>query len=802
MRTALSTLLFLLPVALGAAKASAQTSVTDGVLINADNMFRDVVSKQLKLSGNVQVVFKGQHLSCDKALVDLKKEQITAEGHVILSNERVHVEGDRIVFNYKTNTGYIYNGFVQSGQVVFQGDVVEKTGEDHYLASNATYTACETCPPGWSFSGRKIDAEIGGYARIQRPVFRVGGVPILILPSLIVPLKSARQSGLLVPSMDFSKKGGVALSAIYFWAINRSQDVTLTAKWYKLRGFKAIEDYRYVLAKDSYGHLQSAWMSDRGLQNDLHATHSIDRWFVNYDHIYDLPEDYVQRADLRLISDLRYARDFPEEVVGHGDPALENKASITKLTDNNYASAEVDVYTNLLRADPFAHNESAVHRFPELRYSLKDQELGETGALVAMNLDYVNFARAGYNYDDLRKCDDATDTTVDRPKCYAAYARVPYGYDKFTGDTPKSVMARDGRMDRGADNTFLDLFRTGERLDIQPTVSYPFHLAHKFDFLPSVTYRETQYRFDPPATAELGAGNEPGFNRTAARRYVQTDLLAKTEFTGIFGDQNNPKSDRWKHSLEPQLGYSQIPWMRKPDHPFFGDYKGLQNSRQFEPISDSDLGNPRTGVQFDYNDRTYEKRVVNFALNNRLTKKTWLNSSPDYRTAILFNISQAYDFKEAARQDSPPHPWTSIDSLLNVRFEHFETYTTASYNGYANKTNTSSRVRVSATTKTFGEVSYTQNFLLNDDYTLTANGETRNIGIGGGFITQYFEAAGEVAISDITHKIQSWSYGLNIRPPGNCWVIRVDHRQVLGGDAQIRASLNFDFGGETGAKKM
>lgn len=170
--------------------AAAQSSVTDGVLINADSMFRDLEKKTVKLKGNVQLVFKGQHLSCDKALLDLNAQQITAEGHVILYNEKTHVEGDKIVFNYRENTGYIYNGFVQSGQVVFEGEVVEKVGEDRYLASNAHYTACETCPPGWSFSGRKIDAEIGGYARIQRPVFRIGGVPVMILPSIIVPLKS------------------------------------------------------------------------------------------------------------------------------------------------------------------------------------------------------------------------------------------------------------------------------------------------------------------------------------------------------------------------------------------------------------------------------------------------------------------------------------------------------------------------------------------------------------------------------------------------------------------------------------
>jgi LPS-assembly protein len=762
--------------------AFAQSSVTDGVLINADNMFRDLEKKTVLLKGNVQVVFQGQHLSCDQAQLDMKKEQITAEGHVILSNERVHVEGDRLVFNYKQNTGLIYNGFVQSGQVVFEGDVVEKVGEDHYLANNAFYTACETCPPGWSFSGRKIDAQLGGYARIQRPVFRIGGVPILILPGLIVPLKSSRQSGLLVPSMDYSKKGGFALSAIYFWAINRSQDLTLTAKWYRLRGYKMHGDYRYVLSPDSQGRLQTAWMTDRALKEEYNFHSDVDRWFVNYDHIYEMPEDYVHRADLRLVSDLRYTRDFPEELVGHGDPALENKTSITKANDDNYFSAEADLYTNLLRHYPLASNEDAVHRMPEIRYSLKEQPIANTGLMINMNLDYVNFARGTYSYDDLQACVDGSTA-----KCSGAYSVMPEGISNLDQELSLGKIQHNGVFNRAT-----DLQRTGQRLDIQPTLSYPFQIGRRLDLLPSVTYRETQYRFDPP----IGDDGAPAFNPTAARRYLQTDFWARTEFSRIFGNLQDEKSRRWKHSIEPEVGYSQIPIMRKPNHPFFGTFEGQQYLRQFEPLSDADLGNDRTGVQFDYYDRTYEKRVVNFALNNTLTEKLWKNGDSSYQTFMRFNVGQSYDFTEAQRSDHS-HPWSAIYGLLDMRLDHFETYTTMSYNPYAHKTNTSARVRGMLTPQNFLQLSYTQNFILDEtDYHLVANGETRNVGIGGGLAVRYLEAVGEVDFSDITHKVQSWSYGLRIRPPGNCWLIQIEHVQVLGGDAKIHASLNFDFGGD------
>ncbi len=758
-------------------------SVTDGVLINADFMDRDLEKKMLKLNGHVQLVFKGQHLSCDSATLDLKTQKITAEGHVILYSDRAHIEGDKLAFNYSTSTGYIYNGFVQSGQVVFEGETVEKVGEDHYIATNASYTACETCPPGWSFSGRKIDAEIGGYARIQRPVFRVGGVPVLILPSLIVPLKSRRQSGVLVPSMGYSNRDGVSPSGVYFWAISPSQDLTLTARWYRLNGYKVLADYRYVLDKNSAGQLKTMWMQDKLLRKEIFGIPgNIDRWFVSYDHLYELPDNYVQRMNIKQVSDLRYTRDYPDEISGHGEPALENRVSITKSTDNQYASAEVDVYTNMLKQYPLSNNDDAVHRFPEMRYSVKEQRLGgDNGPLFHVDLDYVNFVRQSWDYDNLTYCvPDA------KHKCKAG-ALVPLGLD--VGD--QGQIARSGTFNR---NT--DLFRTGQRLDIQPTISYPFQIARRLDLMPSVTYRETQYRFSPPESAlETGPQGEAGFNQSAARRYVQTDFRAKTEFSRVFSFKDDPKAERLKHSFEPEVGVSQILWSRTPNHPFFGQFQGLQAARQYEPLSDGDIGNPNTGVQFDYNDRTFDRRVMNFAATNRITRKTWNDGTPDYRTLALFQVGQSYDLREAERPNS--YPWSSIDALLDMRFEHFVTYTTVSYNPYAGVANTSSRVRVLTTPKNFAQLSFTQGFILDNKNRVQPDSQTRNFGVGGGVILKYIELEGMIDFSEITHKVQSWHYGMNIRPPGNCWVIHLEQTQVVQGTPQIHAALSFDFGGET-----
>lgn len=746
-------------------RAFAQSTV-DGVLINADVFDRDVEKGIITLRKNVQVVFQGQHLSCDKADIDLKKKQIVASGHVIMYSERAHVEGDRVVFNYEQDTGHIFNGFVASGQVVFEGDVIQKLSKDRYLASNAHYTACETCPAGWSFSGKSIDAEIGGYARIRRPIFRVGGVPIMMLPSLIVPLKSARQSGFLVPTASWGR-GGLSIAESYFWAIDRSRDLTITPRWYEKLGYKLQGDYRYVLNENSRGRLQSAWINDRKFPKDSGFEGSFDRWFVQYGHHYEMPSGYVHRADLKGISDLRYARDFPDELPGHGDPALRNHLSIANGDDDQFVSAQVDHYTNLLKTFPLAENEDAVHRFPELRYSLKEKSIGETGFFLGLDSQFVSFTRERYNYDDLSLSGNRRVATL--------------------GERDRIV--RDGQFDSAT-----DIFRTGQRIDIQPRVSYPFQIARKLDVVPAVSYRETQYRFYPTESAE-----DAGFSTTAARRYAQADLVVRTEFTKVYGSID-PNGNRTKHSIEPEIGYSFIPWSRRPNHPFFGEFRGLQASRQFEPISDADLDLPlgggvsNTGLQFDYHDRTYEKQIFDLGITNRLTRKYWVNGQADYKTVALFRVWQSYDFNEAKAPS--PHPWSSVNGLLDMRLDNFETYTTAAFNGYAKVTNISTRVRGKVSERSYLQVSYTRNFILTEEYQVAADGETRNVGWGAGLTSRYVEALGQFEYEARNFTLQSFGYALNVRPPGKCWLLKFEHRQVVDGKPEFKGAVSFDFGGE------
>ncbi|MCB0342602.1 MAG: LPS assembly protein LptD [Pseudobdellovibrionaceae bacterium] len=737
--------------------AKATTATVSGLSLRANTMLRDSKKKQVVLKGNVQLGFKDLEVRCDHATIDLKNKTITAIGHVIFQTETLFSESDEVIYNYDTGKGTFKNGYIQSGSVLFEGDVVEKTGENSFVAHDAKYTACTTCPPAWSFSGRTIEAELGGYAWIKIPVLSIATLPVLILPEIAVPLKSTRQSGLLAPEFSYSDSGGTAIAQSYFWAIDRHLDLTLTAKHYAKRGWKGLFEQRYMLSKESHGSISGAYNYDNAFKLADGSLGPANRGFIRYQHRHSLPHNMIHRAEINFATDLRYPGDFPEEMSGFGDSALENRISLTQNLENQHRSIEAAYYVNLLQTDPKAPNRDAVHRFPEIRMDITEQKLGSTDFYFNMDLNFTYFARLNSSFDDVINGADGLEVT--------------------------------GIVDTTFDPT-IDLVRSGQRFYVNPTLSYPFHIGPLLDIRPSLTYHEGHYFFAP--SSDIATSD---YSQHAIRRYLQTDVSAKTQLSSIFeteAEENQKYPSAFKHEIEPEIIFSTIPWTKRPDHSFFGDFDDQPYRRRAEPVSDGDF-NGTNRIQFDYQDRLFAKRLINLILTQRIIRKLWYGDIPTYKNTVLFRLSQSYDLN--VLDEPEPKPWSRLDSLLNVNSENVEIYAKASYHPYAGAVNSSSRLRWLFTPQNFMDFTYSQNFVIDENDIFDYGSRAEYWGLGGGLASKYVDLTGHLNFSAISNIIESWETQANLKPPGRCWGIVMSLRKVIDRDFYVNFEFNFDFGG-------
>ena len=790
------------------------------VLISAASMFSDYEKQTVNLVGDVQITFDGQSMRCDRAMMDKKTGKFIAEGNFILASPTAYVEGSRAEISYEDNTGLIYDGFVKSGQVLFQGQVIRKTGPETYIAEKASYTACTTCPPAWSFSGTHIDAEIGAYAHIKSAWFYLAGFRFFWLPYLIVPLKSERQTGILFPSFDF-EKGGVAFGVPFFWAISRSQDLTFTPKVYfnsrdpddpsspyEVRNLKALFNYRYVFTEDSGGEMNFGFSDDQIFANDtklptLPGSDRAKRWFLSHNHIYTLPGGYINRARLALVSDLRYPRDFTTEILGLGDPALENKLSLTKNSETLHSSIEAAYYVNQLKADPLDNNSDSVHRFPEFKQSGVDRSLFGSRVFLRWDFNYVNFAREDLSYDDVIITSTDPFRQIDRSR-------------------------GSGGTGSGTYQPGIDLIRTGQRLDLRPEISAPFRLGKYFDLLPSLQLRHTQYSFNvtvPPGTA---------FDVIPTRQYVRGRLALRTQISrvydlgvedpdsetekldetrspdaetsnvGIFAalqpPKPKPKQERIKHEIEPEISVSGIPWLQQTDSAFFGDNSLSPIFVEGQPVSDSDFFSTK-GLQFDYEDRITSRNIVSAQVSNRFVKKIWNGETPSYRQVVLIKNGVSYEFDKPNRDANAN--FSDFYTTIDARFDHFDTNTSVRYFPLHRVFNTSSRARFNDSIGNYLQLSFSQNFLITENVEEAYAKRDENLGVAIGFVHRYATIATEInylpaTYSPIDLRMKSWSAFIKLKPPGDCWGLTATISHILSEDSpRWNLGLDYNFGGAT-----
>lgn len=774
--------LFTILLAVSPARAAEPTAKIHGILINADSMYRDNEKEIAELAGNIQIVFQGQHIKADRAKIHLRVRQLELFGNVEIMDAKNTIVGDRIFLDYDNNTGIIHNGYVQSGSVMFTGTLLQKTGDASYLVDSADYTACTNCPATWSFSGTTVRAELGGYAYIKNAVLRFGHVPVFWLPYLIVPLKSDRQSGLLTPNFESSEKGGFAISQPYFWAISRSSDATIELKDYSKRGLKSLFEYRYVLSETSEGHLNSALIYDEAFAQDprlnLFRTaeqkdEPLQRWFILYNHYSELPDGGVHRASINLASDLQYPKDFPTETLNHGDAAMENRVSYTRNLSDQHYSIDSSYYVNLLHADPLAGNDDAVHRAPELRFSQTQKSIGDSNFLYSIDLNLVNFARSGNAYDDMTETTTADGAVIRFPKNTCNSPNWE--------DNPNCERVYDGSYDPS-----VDFIRTGQRLDVRPTLIYPIKMGEGLDLLPKLSYRETHYNFNIDEDPYL------------VRRYLRTEISGRFNLSRIYGDAVSSKATRYKHEISPEITYTRLPWFSQENHPFFGTGSLVDapySSR--DSVNDLDIGSD-FGAQFDYNDRVYDRNLVTLAVVNKITEKRWISDRPEYRQIGYLKLAQSYDATQEGK--IAKEPWSDINATLDVRLDNIQSYSIFNYFPYQNVTNASSRVRLKNDVGQFVQAQLTRQYKITPGQPVNTGTRQEDYTFSAGIVSRYLNLMGKLVYDANWNQskgdqVKSWAYIAQFKPTGDCLLITFIHDKVSGGDTNLKLNFEFTFDG-------
>lgn len=278
------------------------TEVKTLTTIKADWIAYDVDLGKIKARGNLLIDIGPDQLLADQGTVDLNQETGTFQNATILRQYKdLHLEGR----------------------------VVEKTGDMTYHIEDGWVITCkikEGETPPWSFAAADAEITDNGYAFLKHATFRIKDVPVLYTPIMMLPAKRTRQTGLLFPSIGYSKRDGLDLTAPFFINLSPSSDITLYPEYLAERGFMSGAEFRYTAAPETMGFFMANYLHDNlsdpndpdnaDYYRDGNYTHTNqDRYWFRGKADQNFGE-WTSRLDLDIASDLDYLTEFNSGMTG------------------------------------------------------------------------------------------------------------------------------------------------------------------------------------------------------------------------------------------------------------------------------------------------------------------------------------------------------------------------------------------------------------------------------------------------------------------------------------------------------
>ncbi len=358
--------------------------------IRADSLVEDAERGLIVGEGFVEVRYLHNVLQADRVEIDTETGDGVAIGNVIFEDRESRLVCDRLEFNLRSQQGLLYGVHGQLGGVYnITAPRMDRLDQKRYRIHQGGFTTCSGPVPLWTFGSQSAFVELEGHAFINQPTFWVLGVPVAYIPYLVVPIRTERASGLLVPTIGFGGRDGYRYGQDFFWAFSDHGDATVGVDYRTRRGFAPKGEFRYRLGAETLGSLDAKFLSD-----DL-TNESFYRFRGN--HEQEFSEDF--RAFYR--AEWVNRGDFDQELEQDLGLRTRNRVESIVNVEKNWDAASAR-FTGLFQDSTEKIQDDFFRRFPQLEFNLSPSawDLGPIGVATSLGTSAIQFSRRQDQIED------------------------------------------------------------------------------------------------------------------------------------------------------------------------------------------------------------------------------------------------------------------------------------------------------------------------------------------------------------------------------------------------------------------
>jgi len=362
-----------------AEERSPSKSAKEQVFLSADRVEFKKSKNLIDAGGNVEIWYKDKTIFGDEVELNTETGDGNIKGNVLMYDSESYIASESGEFNIKAATGTLHDasGTIAS-KYYFTGEKLEKESTYRFTIFDGTLTTCCEDTPSWKFEVSRSDIYIEQYAFLKGTSFRIKDVPVLYLPYWVVPIKTKRATGFLMPDIGSSSKDGFFINNSFFWAISDHQDATIYLDYLEKKGVREGLEYRYIFSKKSSGNFFGSYLKESDTQRDFYK--------INFDHNQIFPHDVQGAVRIDILSGANQDREYEDDTALRTRRQTDSYARITK----NWSSRSLQILGRKRESTESGYNEIYT-QLPEIAFINQKERIGESPFFYSVDSFFTGF---------------------------------------------------------------------------------------------------------------------------------------------------------------------------------------------------------------------------------------------------------------------------------------------------------------------------------------------------------------------------------------------------------------------------
>nr|BET44364.1 MAG: LPS assembly protein LptD [Candidatus Aschnera chinzeii] len=272
-------------------------------------------NKQILTANNIKFFYNNKN---SKHLIS----SIIITGDIKYQNPYLKLNSTHGWYNHHNKNIEFQNSYFQINNHNVHGyakNIKLQNNNRYSILEDGIINLCISNKNTWNITGSKIIFDHNQkIIKIKNAIFTFINAPIIYIPYLQIPIGDIRQSGFLLPKLQYVNKYGINLSIPYYLNIANNYDMTITPEFTSLHMTKINNEFRYLTPLGN-GKFFFEWYNKNNINNIKEIEkkyNNSNKWYFHWNHQYKYNAKYLNIDYIN--SNINYYHDqiYPNNNIG------------------------------------------------------------------------------------------------------------------------------------------------------------------------------------------------------------------------------------------------------------------------------------------------------------------------------------------------------------------------------------------------------------------------------------------------------------------------------------------------------